>query len=80
MVQTKLFGQKIRTKLPELSDVHVEHEVRDRDSEQKSKCKAYADARRKASYSDVLPGDQVLVQQEKRNKFSIPLTQTRSWW
>ena len=80
MVQTKLFGQKIRTKLPELSDVHVEHEVRDRDSEQKSKCKAYADARRNASYSDVLPGDQVLVQQEKRNKFSIPLTQTRPWW
>ena len=80
MVQTKLFGQKIRTKLPELSDVHVEHEVRDRDSEQKSKCKAYADARRNASYSDVLPGDQVLVQQEKRNKFSTPLTQTRSWW
>ena len=80
MVQTKLFGQKIRTKLPELSDVHVEHEVRDRDSEQKSKCKAYADARRNASYSDVLPGDQVLVQQEKRNKFSTHLTQTRSWW
>ena len=80
MVQTKLFGQKIRTKLPELSDVHVEHEVRDRVSEQKSKCKAYADARRNASYSDVLPGDQVLVQQEKRNKFSTPLTQTRSWW
>ena len=80
MVQTKLFGRKIRTKLPELSDVHVEHEVRDRDSEQKSKCKAYADARRNASYSDVLSGDQVLVQQEKRNKFSTPLTQTRSWW
>ena len=53
-------------------DVHVEHEVRDRDSEKKSKCKAYADARRNASYSDVLPLDQVLVQQEKRNKFSTP--------
>ena len=68
-----LFGRKICTKPPELSDVHVEHEVRDRDSEQKSKCKAYADARRNASYSDVLPFiDQVLVQQEKRNKFSTP--------
>ena len=53
-------------------DVHVEHEVRDRDSEKKSKCKAYADARRNASYSDVLPLDHVLVQQEKRNKFSTP--------
>ena len=67
-----LFGRKIGTKPPELSDVHVEHKVRDRDSEQKSKCKAYADARRNASYSDVLPLDQVLVQQEKRNKFSTP--------
>ena len=36
-----LFGRKIRTKLPALSDVHVEQEVRDRDNEQKSKSKAY---------------------------------------
>ena len=28
-----LFGRKIRTKLPELSDVHVQQEVRDRDHE-----------------------------------------------
>ena len=34
-----LFGRKIRTKLPELSDVHVEQEVRDRKNEQKSKSK-----------------------------------------
>ena len=60
----------MRTKLPELSDVHVKQEVRDRDSEQKSKSKTYADTRRGASYSEVLPGDQVLVQQEKRNKLS----------
>ena len=65
-----LFGRKMRTKLPELSDVHVEQEVRDRDSEQKSKSKTYADTRRGASYSEVLPGDQVLVQQEKRDKLS----------
>jgi len=38
-----LFGRKIRTKLPELSDVHVEQGVRDRNSEQKSKSKSYAD-------------------------------------
>ena len=31
-----LFGRKMRTKLPELSDIHVKQEVRDRDSEQKS--------------------------------------------
>lgn len=65
-----LFGRKIRTKLPELSDVHVEQGVRDRDNEQKSKSKIYADSRRGARYSEVLPGDQVLVQQEKKNKLS----------
>ena len=65
-----LFGRKICTKLPELSDVHVEQGVRDRDNEQKSKSKIYADSRRGARYSEVLPGDQVLVQQEKKNKLS----------
>ena len=65
-----LFGRKIRTKLPELSDVHVEQEVRDKDSEQKSKSKSYADVRRGARHSEVLPGDQVLLQQEKKDKLS----------
>ena len=65
-----LLGRRIFTKLPELSDVLVEQVVRDRDSEQKSKSKTYADTRRGASYSEVLPSDQVLVQQEKRNKLS----------
>ena len=60
-----LFGRKIRTKLPGLSEVHVEQEVRDRDNEQKSKSKPYADVQRNARYSEVLPGDQVLVQQER---------------
>ena len=65
-----LFGRKIRTKLPGLSDVHVEEGVRDRDSEQKSKSKMYADAERGARYSEVLPGDRVLVQQERKDKLS----------
>ena len=65
-----LFGPKILTKLPELSDVHVEQEVRDRDNEQKSKSKAYADMQRNARYSEVLPGEQVLVQQERKNKLT----------
>ena len=69
-----LFGRKIRTKLPELSDVHVEQEVRDRDNEQKSKSKAYADMQRNARYSEVLPGDQVLVQQERENKLTTRYT------
>lgn len=37
-----LFGRKVRTKLPELSDVHVKQGMHNRDSEQKSKSKAYA--------------------------------------
>ena len=63
-----IFGRKIRTKLPELSDVLVEQEVRDRENEQKSKKKAYADMQRNARCSEVLPGDQILGQQERRNK------------
>ena len=70
-----LFGRKIRTKLPELSDVHVEQEVRDRDNEQKSKSKAYADMQRNARYSEVLPGDQVLEQQERKNKLTTRFEQ-----
>ena len=65
-----LFGRKIRTKPPELSDVHLEQGVRDRDIEQKNKSKSYADSRRGARHSEVLPGDQVLVQQEKKDKQS----------
>ena len=45
-----LFGLKIRTKLPELSDVHVQQEVRDRDNEQKGKSKAYAVMQRNSRY------------------------------
>ena len=65
-----LFGLKIRSKLPELSDVHVEQEVHDKDNEQKGKSKAYADMQRNLRYSEVLPGDQVLVQQERKNKLT----------
>ena len=77
-----LFGRKIRTRLPELRDVQVELEVRDRDNEQKNKGKMYADNKRKACYSDILLGDKVLVQEERQNKFStrfnpVPFTIVR---
>ena len=71
-----LFGRKIRTRFPELNDVHVEHEVRDKDSEQKSKGKAYADAKRNARYSEVVPGDQVRMQQERQDKLSTQFNPT----
>ena len=77
-----LFGRKIRTRLPELRDVYVKLEVRDRDNEQKNKGKIYADNKRKACYSDILPSDKVLVQEERQNKFStrfnpVPFTVVR---
>ena len=59
-----------------MSDVHVEQGVRDRDGEQKSKSKSYADSRRGARPSEVLPGDQVLVQQEKIDKLSTRFNPT----
>ena len=46
--------------------------MRNKESEQKSRGKAYDDAKRKVRFSDVLPGDRVLVQQEKKTKLSTP--------
>ncbi|KAK3716284.1 hypothetical protein QZH41_004075 [Actinostola sp. cb2023] len=68
-----LFGRKIRTRLPQLSDIHVEQGVRDRDAEQKARNKEYADMKRGATYSDVNIGDRVLVKQEKENKLTTTL-------
>ena len=72
-----LFGRKVRTKLPEFRiDGRVDLEVRDRDAEQKGKYAIYADQRRGAQYSNVDIGDQVLVQQDKVNKFSTTFNAT----
>ena len=62
--------------LKRLQIAHAEQGVRDRDSEQKSKSKSYADSRRGARTSEVLPGDQVLVEQEKRDKLSTRFNPT----
>ena len=68
-----LFKRKMRGKLPVFqADNHSDLEVRDRDAENKGKAKLYTDARRNAKYSEVEVGDQVLVRQEKTNKFSTP--------
>ena len=68
------FGRKIRTKIPELSDVHVEQGVCDRDSEQKNKSKSYADSRRGARHSEVLPRDQY----NRRRKTNCQLGSTQT--
>ena len=67
-----LFGRKIRTKLPEFHEERVVSEVQDRDGEMKVKAKSYADRKRHAEYSDLVPGNRVLLKQEKQNKLSTP--------
>lgn len=66
-----MYGRSIRCKLPELGETtRVDQELRDTDSERKQKCKDYADTRRNAKESDLEPGDQVLLQQRKRDKLT----------
>lgn len=58
------FGRTIRSKLPYLSDVEVapkDMEVADRDQIAKQKGKEQSDARRRATPSDITPGDTVLL-------------------
>jgi transposase InsO family protein len=55
-----LFGRKIRTKLPQLNTEMVDNEthdqdIRDRDAEKKGLSKLYADEKRNARPSDVMP-------------------------
>ena len=38
----------------------------------KVKAKLYADGKRDAKYSDLVPGNRVLIKQEKQNKLSTP--------
>ena len=66
------FKRKIRTKLPEFHEDNVASEVRDRDGEMKANAKLYADEKRHAEYSDLVPDDKVLVKQERQNKLSTP--------
>ena len=66
-----LFNRKFRGKIPDLSIDHAyDHELHDRDAEQKAKTKDYADTQHRASHSNVEAGDEVLVKQDKTNKLS----------
>ena len=62
-----MFGREIKTKLPELRpDKSVINEsTRDRDWSQKLTHKAYADNKRGATWSPIVPGDQVLLKNTK---------------
>ena len=67
-----LFNREIRSKIPELRELHrtEDSEARDRDMELKQKRTDYADARRNAKESDLQPGDALLLKQKKENKLS----------
>ena len=60
-----LFGRKMRTKLPEFHEDHGVSELQDRDGEMKVKAKLYADRKRHAEYSDLVPGNRVLVERKR---------------
>ena len=75
-----LNGRKLKTTLPEVSPAPARHQnlqetrkiMAERDAEQKSKIKAYADSKLRTKQSDIKPGDTVLVKQPKKNKLSTP--------
>ena len=71
-----LFNRKFRGKIPDLSIDHAyDHELHDRDAEQKAKTKDYADTQRRASHSNDEAGDEVRT---KLTSSAQPSTRTRS--
>ena len=72
-----LFNRKMRGKLPELhNDCRLDPETRGRDAEVKAKTKVYVDKAANAKTSDITVGDQLLVSQERKDKFSAPFNPT----
>lgn len=65
-----LFKRKMRGKLPDIATPQSDLETRDYDAEQKGKSKIYADNCRRAKHSYVDVRDQVLLQQDKTDKFT----------
>lgn len=71
-----LFQRNIRGKLPDITTPHSDLEARDKDAEQKGRAKIYTDHKRGAKTSDIEVGDQVLVRQDKTDKFSTTFHST----
>ena len=65
-----LFGRKLRTKLPEISNEIIDDEARDRDKMMKCAQKEYWDKRNHATESMIKEGEKVLVKQDKQNKMT----------
>ena len=65
------YNRKFRGKLPDFTlEYRDDLDVRDKDAELKGLSKMLADERRGARYTNVDVGDEVLVRQDKVNKFS----------
>ena len=71
-----LFKRKIRGKLPDITTPQRDLEVRDTDAERKGKSKLYTDNKNRAKPSDVSVGDQVLLKQDKTDKFTTTFNKT----
>lgn len=68
-----LFGRKIKTKLPQINAAEFDdQDVQDRDAERKGASKLYADGKRHAGESDIVPGDTVLLRREQTGKLDTP--------
>jgi hypothetical protein len=65
-----LFGRKMRIKLPEVSPTVTDSDLKCKDATAKRKMKEYTDDRNNAKPATFQIGDDVLVRQRKRNKFS----------
>ena len=70
---TLLFGREMKTKLPsvniETSAESLQQTAADRDAVIKTKAKVHADVRVRAKDTDIVVGDNVLLQQTKSKKF-----------
>lgn len=71
-----LFKRKLRGKLPDITTPQRDLDTRDVDAERKGKSKIYADIKKRAKHSDVTVGDQVLLRQDKVDKFSTTFNNT----
>ena len=58
--------------MPEIRDIELDDEVRDRDTERKMRGKLFADKHRGAQESDISVGDKILIEQKRENKLSTP--------
>ena len=71
------YNRKFRGKLPDFTlEYRDDLDVRDKDAELKGLSKMHADERRGTRYTNVDVGDEVLVRQDKVNKFSTTFNPT----